>query len=74
MKHTKTLALALIAGFFAFNTLAATVEVNCVKLEDTAEMHGSKLQLNGAGTRYKVIFKVYVAGLYLAKRPVRPMR
>jgi hypothetical protein len=72
MKHTKTLALALIAGFFAFNTLAATIDVNGVKLEDTAEVHGSKLQLNGAGTRYKVIFKVYVAGLYLARKAGTP--
>jgi len=72
MKHTKTLALALIAAFFAFNTLAASVEVNGVKYEDTTELHGSKLQLNGAGTRYKVVFKVYAAGLYLAKKATTP--
>lgn len=72
MKHTKTLALALIAGFFAFNSLAASVDINGVKYEDTAELRGSKLQLNGAGTRYKVIFKVYAAGLYLAKKAATP--
>ena len=31
-------------------------------------MRGSKLQLNGAGTRYKGPFKVYVAGLYVGKK------
>ena len=29
---------------------------------------GSKLLLNGSGTRYKGPFKVYVAGLYLGKK------
>ena len=48
--------------------LAATVEMNNVKLEDSAEVRGSKLLLNGAGTRYKGPFKVYVAGLYLGKK------
>lgn len=72
MKFVKYLALALIAGLFTLNTLAATIDVNGVKLEDTAEVHGSKLQLNGAGTRYKVIFKVYVAGLYLARKAGTP--
>ena len=72
MKFIKYLALALIAGWFTLNTLAATIDVNGVKLEDTAEVHGSKLQLNGAGTRYKVIFKVYVAGLYLARKAGTP--
>lgn len=72
MKFFKYLALALIAGLFTLNTLAATIDVNGVKLEDTAEVHGSKLQLNGAGTRYKVIFKVYVAGLYLARKAGTP--
>ena len=48
--------------------LAATVEMNNVKLEDNAEVRGSKLLLNGAGTRYKGPFKVYVAGLYLGKK------
>jgi hypothetical protein len=39
-----------------------------VKYEDSSEVRGSKLQLNGAGIRTKVIFKVYAAGLYLPKK------
>ena len=72
MKYIKQLTLAVAASLLALNALAATVEINGVKLEDTAEVHGSKLQLNGAGTRYKAIFKVYVAGLYLGKKTKVP--
>jgi hypothetical protein len=46
----------------------AQVTVAGVKYEQTSELRGSKLQLNGAGIRYKAIFKVYTAGLYLAKK------
>ncbi len=36
-----------------------------VNLADTLEIDGLKLSLNGVGLRKKVIFKVYVAGLYV---------
>lgn len=72
MKLIKHLVLALSVGLFALNTLAAPVEIHGVKLQDTAEVHGTQLQLNGAGTRYKAIFKVYVAGLYLGKKASTP--
>lgn len=72
MKLFRNMALATVAGLLAFNALAAPMEVNGVKLEDTAEVQGTRLQLNGAGTRYKAIFKVYVAGLYLGKKAVTP--
>jgi hypothetical protein len=41
-------------------------------MEDTAEVKGSKLVLNGAGVRYKAVFKVYAAGLYLAQKQGTP--
>jgi len=63
----KALAAAALAGLLTTNALAV-VDVNGVKFEDTADVHGAKLQLNGAGTRYKAIFKVYAAGLYLGKK------
>ena len=47
---------------------AAQVTVSGVKFEDTADVRGSKLQLNGAGTRYKGPFRVYTAGLYVGKK------
>jgi len=68
MTLIKHLALALTAGLFALNTLAATTEVNGVKVEDNAMVNGVKLQLNGAGTRYKGPFKVYVADIYASKK------
>jgi hypothetical protein len=72
MKLVQHLVLALGAAQFAFNALAAPVEIHGVKLEDTAQVHGAQLQLNGAGTRYKFVVKVYVAGLYLAKKASTP--
>lgn len=68
MKYIKRLAFAAITGLLAFNTLAATLEINGVKVEDTATVNGVKLGLNGAGTRYKGPFKGYVAGLYSGKK------
>ena len=72
MQLFKSMALAVLAGLFALNTLAASVEIQGVKLEDNADVQGSRLQLNGAGTRYKGPFKVYVAGLYLGKKASTP--
>lgn len=44
------------------------VELAGVKYEPTAQVGASKLVLNGAGIRYKAIFKVYTAALYLAQK------
>ena len=68
MTLVKTLALTAMAGLLTLNTLAATLDIQGVKVDDTADVRGSRLQLNGAGTRYKGPFKVYVAGLYLGKK------
>lgn len=46
----------------------AATEVAGVKLEDTVTVAGTKLQLNGAGIRYKGPFKVYVGDLYTTKK------
>ena len=35
--------------------------VGVSKLDDTTQVNGQTLKLNGAGVRYKVVFKVYVA-------------
>lgn len=48
------------------------VEVGGAKFQDITEVHGMPLVLNGAGVRYKAIFKVYAAGLYLEKRASTP--
>jgi len=65
LKHLLTGALTLALGGIA---LAAPMEINGVKMEDNAMVGGAKIQLNGAGTRYKGPFKVYVAELYASKK------
>ena len=49
-----------------------TTDVSGVKFDNTLDLRGSKLQLNGAGVRYKAVFKVYAAGLYLGKKSSTP--
>lgn len=51
---------------------AATVDLAGVKLEDRATVAGGSLLLNGAGIRYKAVFKVYTAGLYLGEKAATP--
>jgi hypothetical protein len=43
-------------------------EVAGVKLADTVQVGDATLQLNGAGTRTKVIIDVYVGALYVGKK------
>ncbi len=63
---------ALAGALLSMSALAAQVDVAGVKLEDTADVGGAKLQLNGAGVRYKAVFKVYVAALYVGKKIATP--
>jgi hypothetical protein len=51
---------------------AAPIEVAGVKYDGNVEVAGQKLQLNGAGIRYKAIFKVYTAGLYMNAKATTP--
>lgn len=69
MKHCLAGAISLV---LACSAAAATVEVGGVKLEDPIDMRGSKLVLNGAGVRFKAVFKVYTAGLYLGQKATTP--
>ena len=61
----------VIAGFltfgFAFNVWA-DVNVESIRYEDCAVVGQTTLQLNGAGLRKKVFFKVYAAGLYVPQK------
>lgn len=69
----KKQCLAGLAGLMlSLGALAAPVEVSGIKLDDTVDVRGTKLQLNGAGIRYKAVFKVYVAALYLGKKVATP--
>ena len=47
---------------------AFSAELEGVRLDDRIRVDGQELQLNGIAVRTRVIFKVYVAGLYLPAR------
>lgn len=72
MTFRKQLAAALAALILSLGVLAAPMEVSGIKLDDPIDVSGTKLQLNGAGTRYKAVFKVYVAALYSGKKVSTP--
>lgn len=63
-------AAVLLCAFTSAN--AQTTEVAGVKYENNQQLANTPLVLNGAGIRYKAIFKVYTAGLYLPKKPPPP--
>lgn len=72
MVFIKYCMAGLAAVVLSASALAAPVEVGGIKIEDAQDVQGSRLQLNGAGVRYKAIFKVYAAGLYVGKKVVTP--
>lgn len=65
LKQLLTTSLALVISASAW---ASTIDIAGVKVEDSVTVAGTKLQLNGAGIRYKGPFKVYVASLYTTKK------
>ena len=71
MKWLRSL-LALLAIGLSAPAMAQSLTVAGVKYEDSIELRGTKLQLNGAGIRYKGPFKVYTAGLYTTKKAGSP--
>ena len=58
--------VAMSVGLLAALALAA--EVGGVRLDDKVSMGAQELVLNGAGIRTRVVFKVYVASLYLPQK------
>ena len=68
---TQRLRLAtLIAGTTL--CLQASAANTATKFEPTAQLGGSALQLNGKGTRVRLVFKAYDMALYTAKRASTP--
>lgn len=65
---SRTLGLIGAAAALSLAGLAGAAEVGGVKLDDAVRLANQELKLNGAGIRYKAIFKVYVAGLYLTEK------
>lgn len=66
----RKLIIALLALGVSVTAFAA--EVGGVKLDDKVSVGGRELVLNGAGIRTRLMFKVYVASLYLPQRTADP--
>ena len=72
MTILKRWALGVCAFILAGSAWSQAVTVADVKYEPTQALGDSTVQLNGAGVRYKAVFKVYTAGLYLEKKASTP--
>jgi hypothetical protein len=68
MRYFKHLNVAILGLLLSMAAHAAPIEIAGVQVEDSAMVAGTKLQLNGAGIRYKAIFKVYVGELHTSKK------
>ena len=68
MNLPSKLLIGVAAGFLSA-ACYAQVALSGVRYDASTEVRGgAKLQLNGAGTRYRGPFKVYTAGLYLSRK------
>jgi Chalcone isomerase-like len=67
---------SFVLACFALSSLAFqpahAIEVSGVNYNETIDVAGEKLQLNGVGIRYKAVFKVYTMGLYTNKKASTP--
>ena len=72
MRFLQRCAAAAVTCLLAAGAIAQPITVADVKYEETTSQGSSSLQLNGAGVRYKAVFKVYTAGLYLEKKASTP--
>lgn len=72
IRITRLLAVACAVFAWVLTPAVFAVEVGGVKFNETAKVANQDLKLNGAGIRYKVIFKVYAMGLYLKDKKTTP--
>jgi len=73
MQSLRRLLIAAAAtAVLAPSVFAQTFDTSGVKFEPSVALGQSRLQLNGAGTRYKFVVKVYAAGLYLQNKAATP--
>ena len=66
MRASSRAAAVLLTALMTLSGHAAVV--SGVKLDDKVSVGGQELSLNGAGVRTRLVFKVYVASLYLPRR------
>lgn len=69
---TIKMQLSILASQLLLASSAMAATVGGYPFDDTIRMQGKELPLNGAGVRYKAIFSVYSAGLYLGEKRRQP--
>lgn len=62
----------VLAGLLALASGLLGAAPTNSKFEATSQLDGTPLQLNGAGTRIRVVFKVYDLALYTPKKVASP--
>ena len=67
MKPTLRLWLSGLALSLSTFAAQAAVSIDGINFQDTAQVAGQTLQLNGAGKRVRIIVDVYAMGLYVPK-------
>lgn len=63
-----TLTLAQLGLVDRAHAAGTTTEVENFKFDNEINVGGQRLVLNGAGVRYKLVFKLYAMALYLPKK------
>ena len=63
--------MLLLAGLLWASAPVQALEIAGVRLADTQRVGETTLLLNGAGVRSRLLFKVYIAALYLPARQTR---
>lgn len=74
-RHVTAISAAILSALLFMAPLAAqaqTTEVGGVKYDASEQLGSARLVLNGAGVRYKAIFKVYTAALYIGAKVGTP--
>ena len=71
--HTRPLLTACLAGALLLCVAVAQAQTTLagVKFEQEISLGGQKLQLNGAGVRYRAVFKVYAGALYMSSKATK---
>jgi len=73
LRHPLATVSHLLSLAFAPSLVgASTTDLAGMRIENQQIVAGSALVLNGAGIRYKAVFKVYTAGLYLTSQADTP--
>lgn len=58
----------VLVSLLLFARAAPALDIAGVRVDERVTLGGSELQLNGAGIRTRLIFKVYVGALYVSAR------